>query len=187
MISDNLNKSIKQVVPKMIKEWNEVKLPMFEELVGKNFSDYFEGRQTQEKTKMVAPILDSIFERKISDIEPNFIVDEGKGHDYLYGELPIECKISCSPSGKWTGNGYVKSPTHLLMSFHQEENGNISEMFCMLADLTDNIESGWGKKTSLTANFVSLRLLSKDINNFNVIVGELNTKNKLLKVIRESV
>ena len=71
------------------------------------------------------------------------------------------------------------------MSFKLEDNGTITDMFCMFANLTDDIESGWGKKTSLTANFVGLRLLSEDIANFNVVVGEVSTKNKLLKIVKK--
>ena len=165
MISDKLKENIKEVLPLVVDEWNNVKLPAFESLIEKSFKDYFEGRQTQEK--------------------PTFVADEGKGHDYLYGDIPIECKITCSDSGTWTGNGYAKTPIHILMSFKLEDDGNITDMFCMFANLTDDIESGWGKKTSLTANFVGLRLLSEDIDNFDVVVGEVSTKNKLLKVVRD--
>ena len=185
MISDKLKENIKEVLPLVVDEWNNVKLPAFESLIEKSFKDYFEGRQTQEKTKMVAPILETIFERMLKKLEPTFVADEGKGHDYLYGDIPIECKITCSDSGTWTGNGYAKTPIHILMSFKLEDDGNITDMFCMFANLTDDIESGWGKKTSLTANFVGLRLLSEDIDNFDVVVGEVSTKNKLLKVVRD--
>ena len=185
MINDKLKANIKKVLPLVVDEWNTTKLPMFEKLIEKSFKEYFEGRQTQEKTKMIAPILDAIFERMVNDLDPTFVADEGKGHDYLHGDLPMECKITCSPSGKWTGNGYAKTPIHILMSFKLEDDGNITDMFCMFANLTDDIESGWGKKTSLTANFVSLRLLSEDIDNFDVVVGEVLTKNKLLKVVRD--
>jgi hypothetical protein len=185
MINDKLKANIKKVFPLVVEEWNNNKLPLFEEMIEKSFEDFFEGRQTQEKTKMVAPIVETIFERMLNKLEPTFVADEGKGHDYLYGDLPIECKITCSPSGTWTGNGYTKTPIHILMSFKLEDNGTITDMFCMFANLTDDIESGWGKKTSLTANFVGLRLLSEDIDNFDVVVGEVLTENKLLKVVRD--
>jgi hypothetical protein len=185
MINDKLKANIKKVFPLVVEEWNNNKLPLFEEMIEKSFEDFFEGRQTQEKTKMVAPIVETIFERMLNKLEPTFVADEGKGHDYLYGDLPIECKITCSPSGTWTGNGYTKTPIHILMNFKLEDSGTITDMFCMFANLTDDIESGWGKKTSLTANFVGLRLLSEDIDNFDVVVGEVLTENKLLKVVRD--
>ena len=185
MINDTLKTNTKRVLPLVVDEWNNVKLPAFESLIEKSFDEYFHGRQTQEKTKMIAPILETIFERMMGDLDPTFVADEGKGHDYLHGDLPIECKITCSPSGKWTGNGYTKTPIHILMSFNLQENGTITDMFCMFANLTDDIESGWGTKKSLTANFVSLRLLSEDVDNFEPIVGEVSTKNKLLKIIQK--
>ena len=185
MISDKLKANVKKVLPLVVDEWNNVKLPAFESLIEKSFENYFEGRQTQEKTKMIAPIFETIFERMMSDLDSTFVADEGKGHDYLHGDLPIECKITCSPSGTWTGNGYTKTPIHILMNFKLEDDGTITDMFCMFANLTDDIESGWGKKTSLTANFVSLRLLSEGIDNFDVVVGEVSTQNKLLKVLKK--
>ena len=61
-----------------------------------------------------------------------------------------------------------KNASKSKMNFKLEDDGTITDMFCMFANLTDDIESGWGKKTSLTANFVSLRVLSEDIDNFDV-------------------
>ena len=45
--------AIKETIPELVKEWNTTKLPAFESLYEQPFEKYFEGRQTQEKTKMV--------------------------------------------------------------------------------------------------------------------------------------
>ena len=40
----------------IIDKWNEVKVPLFEELYETPFREYYKDRQTQEKTKNVSPI-----------------------------------------------------------------------------------------------------------------------------------
>ena len=49
---ENLVTAIRAVTPEVVTEWNTVKLPLFEQLVGQSFEQYFQGRQTQEKTKI---------------------------------------------------------------------------------------------------------------------------------------
>jgi hypothetical protein len=47
---NNLVAAIKASVPDVVTEWNTKKLPQFENLVEQSFRQYFDGRQTQEKT-----------------------------------------------------------------------------------------------------------------------------------------
>jgi hypothetical protein len=171
-----LAEAIKITIPKVIQEWNTVKLPLFESLVEQSFKSYFEGRQTQEKTKMVAPILDSIFARHMKLIIPEFVVSEGKGQDYLYGIIPFENKITFGIGDSWTGNGYSKTPWHLLMRFELTEDGKIIGQFVMMTDLS-KCESKW-TAPGKTSNFSTLKFKVADMGNLIGIIGRMSNKTR---------
>jgi hypothetical protein len=173
---NKLADAIKTVIPNVVQEWNDIKLPLFEQLVEQTFNKYFEGRQTQEKTKMVAPILDSIFARHVKAIIPEFVVSEGKGQDYLYGSIPFEGKITFGSGDSWTGNGYSKTPWHLLMRFELTEQGKIVSQFAMITDLSQ-CESNW-TAPGTTSNFSTLKFKVKDMDNLIPIIGKLSNKTK---------
>jgi hypothetical protein len=166
--------AIRQILPEVVKEWNTVKLPLYESLVEQSFEKYFEGRQTQEKTKMVAPILDSIFARKVNAILPEFVVSEGKGQDYVYGSIPFESKITFGENYGWVGNGYSKTPWHLLMRFELTKDGKIVKQFAMIANL-DECKSKWDKPGT-TSNFSGLKFLVEDQDKITPIVGSITNK-----------
>lgn len=168
--------AIQQVVPSMIQEWNTSKLPQFESLVEQSFEKYFEGRQTQEKTKMVAPILDSIFARRMQAIVPEFVVAEGKGKDYLYGEIPFESKITFGEGDSWTGNGYSKTPWHLLMRFEVTPQGKIIRQFAMITNL-EQCKSKWSAPGS-TSNFSTLKFVAEDQDKLTTVIGSVTNKTK---------
>lgn len=168
--------AIQTVVPDMVKEWNTIKLPLFESLVEQSFEKYFEGRQTQEKTKMVAPILDSIFARRINAIISNFVVSEGKGQDYMYGRVPFESKITFGLGDSWTGNGYSKTPWHLLMRFEINNQGKIVKHFAMITNL-NKCNSKWSAPGT-TSNFSTLKFLVADKSRLISIVGGISDKTK---------
>lgn len=169
---NELIKSIRQTVPQMVVEWNTIKLPKFEDLFEQSFEKYFEGRQTQEKTKMVAPVLDSIFARQMKELIPEFIVSEGKGQDYLYGEVPFESKITFGDGDSWTGNGYTKTPWHLLMRFEVEPSGIIAKQFVMITNLTE-CKSKWSAPGT-TSNFSTLKFLAEDQAKITPIIGSIS-------------
>jgi hypothetical protein len=171
---NELSNAIQKILPLVVEEWNTKKLPLFESLVEQSFVDYFAGRQTQEKTKMVAPILDSIFYRYISSILSNFEVAEGKGTDYKWNKVFFESKITFSEGNSWTGNGYTKTPWHILMKFNLTEEGHIVSQFAMLANL-DECTSKWtapGQKS----NFSTLAFVVEDIQNLIPIIGTVSDK-----------
>lgn len=177
MNADQLQKltlQIQQIMPELVNEWNSVKLPAFEALVEQSFETYFEGRQTQEKTKMVAPILDVIFARLIKCNLPEFIVAEGKGMDYMYGTVPIESKITFGAGRGWTGNGYKKTPWHLLMRFELNAQGVIISKFAAIVDL-DQCKSNW-TAPGTTANFSTLEFVAEDLSKIIPIVGSITNK-----------
>ena len=171
-----LSNCIQQILPQVVNEWNTIKLPLFEQLVEQSFEKYFEGRQTQEKTKMVAPILDSIFARRICDILPEFVVDEGKGHDYIYGSTPFESKITFGEGSSWTGNGYSKTPWHLLMRFEVATDGTITKQFAAIVDLAQ-CKSKW-TAPGTSSNFSTLKFLVEDQNKIMPVVGAITNKTK---------
>ena len=169
---NNLVTAIRAVTPLVVKEWNAVKLPLFEQLVEQSFEQYFQGRQTQEKTKMVAPILDSIFARLIQQILPEWVIAEGKGLDYMYGEIPFECKITFGSGDSWTGNGYSKTPWHLLMRFELDQQGTIIKQFAAIADLLGCV-SKWTSPGD-TSNFSTLKFRVVDQSRLIPICGEVS-------------
>jgi hypothetical protein len=173
---EKLKSAIQQVMPEVIEEWNTVKLPLFEALVEQKFEKYFEGRQTQEKTKMVAPILDSIFARRMNIILPDFLVDEGKGQDFSYGKVKIENKITFGEGDSWTGNGYKKTAWHLLMRFLVQNDGIISNKFVMMADM-DKCKSSW-TAPGTTSNFSTLKFVSEDNKKLIPIIGSISTSTR---------
>ena len=48
--------AVKNILPAVIKEWNEIKLIQFETLYEQSFEQYFKNLQTQEKTKRLSSI-----------------------------------------------------------------------------------------------------------------------------------
>ena len=94
-----LIKAIEMSIPLVVDNWNDVKIKQFEILYEQPFAEYFRNRQTQEKTKVVSPVIDTVFARIMSEKISNFMVDEGKGRDYRWNEKPLENKLTLS-----TGN-----------------------------------------------------------------------------------
>lgn len=92
-IQDLVN-AIKVALPKVIDEWNNESLSQFELLYRRPFKEVFAGRQTQEKTKAISPIIDEIFTEKIKDELPSFVQSEGNSKDYMIGSTWIEWKNS---------------------------------------------------------------------------------------------
>jgi hypothetical protein len=180
--------TIKQILPELCKEWNEKKLPQFESLVEKNFKEYFAGKKTQEKTKMVAPILDVIFARLVNSLLPDFKVDEGVGRDYNYKGTPLESKITFCTGNTWTGNGFFKTPVYILLRFDISDDGIITDMFACSVDLSV-CKSAWtipeassgSEDKKRTHNFSGLALLAEDLSKINQITGTFKPNKKFLR------
>jgi len=173
--------AIQTTVPGMVTEWNTKKLPQFENLVEQTFRQYFEGRQTQEKTKLVAPILDVVFARLMKTQLTDFVIDEGVGRDYCYGTTPLESKITLGQGNGWVGNGYAKTPWHILMKFSMDDDGHIGEMFATLVDL-DQCQSKWTAPDT-SSNFSGLTFLTEDADQLTPIIGTVKHNSKYLKPI----
>lgn len=177
--------TIEKILPELCKEWNEKKLPQFESLVEQSFREYFEGKKTQEKTKMVAPILDVIFARMVHSLLPGFEKDEGVGRDYDYNGTPIESKITFCTGNTWTGNGFFKTPIYILLRFNISDDGIITGMFACMVDLS-TCKSAWrlpeeSTDKKRTHNFSGLALLAEDLPKINQIIGTFKPNKKFLR------
>ena len=179
-----LRNTIKEILPELVDSWNNEKLPLLETVWEQSFSDYFSNRQTQEKTKMVAPVLDVIFSRLVKEKLSRFVVDEGKGRDYDLNGTKIECKITLSVDNSWTGNGYPKTPWHIFFKFEMNEHGKILGFFSTLVDMS-KCRSDWSV-TGKTSNFSSLKFLVEDLEHLDIISGGYELKKTYIKPILET-
>jgi len=170
-----LIKAIEKSIPLVVIEWNTKKIKQFESYVEQPFAKYFSNRQTQEKTKMVSPAIDVIFSRIMSEQISDFVIDEGKGRDYQWNELPLECKLTLSTDNSWTGNGYKKTDFHILFKFELDENGLIINYFSCLVDLSKCLSDWTVPKNS---NFSSLKFHNEDSDKITVIHGGLTKSQK---------
>ncbi len=171
-----LSEALKEVMLPVCKEWNTVSLPMMQNLYrDRSFKSIFEGRQTQEKTKTVSPILDEIVAEFIKDKISNFTITEGKGFDYTLNDTQIEWKNSLSDSISWTGNGYNKTNWHVLCKFILNEDGVIEKYFACIVPY-DMVESKWSPTGN--SNFSELKLLKTDLDQVIEVVGSLKPSRK---------
>lgn len=174
---DKLINAIKTTIPIVIKEWNEKKIQQFEILVEQKFKEYFLNRETQEKTKMISPIIDILFSRIMSETISDFNIDEGRGRDYKWGEMPIESKTTFNIGNSWTGNGYKKTDNHILSKFELDENGVIVSYFTCFVNLNTCV-SAWSKPKN--SNFSTLKFLNDDLDKIILIHGSMCKSQKFL-------
>jgi hypothetical protein len=179
-----LKQTIVQVLPAVIKEVNSVRIPALEQAWGRPFKDEFanEDQTTVEIAKNYARVLNNCMFRHISNELPEFKEHTTNGSDYIYGDLLIEDKNSFSPdSNGWVGNGFGKTPVHLLKKFRCCESGRITEAFVALVDLS-KCKSQWSDK-SLNTNRSTISFSNEDEKHIDVIFGQLQLKTKNIKPI----
>lgn len=176
---EKLVKAIEISIPLVVKEWNTNKIHQFETLVEQPFSKYFLNRETQEKTKMVSPIIDIIFKRMMSQQIDDFSIDEGKGRDFQWNGIPLENKLTLSTGNSWTGNGYKKTDFHILSKFELDQNGLIVSYFSCLVNLA-NCLSDWTKPKN--SNFSTLKFLNVDLEKITIIHGNMTKSQKYVNI-----
>lgn len=176
---DPLISTIRDCLPAIIAEFNDVRLPLLEQALGRTIIEEFPdpAKRTAETTKVMGRILDNTFFRHIHARDPKFVEDEGAGRDNRYGDIPIESKNTFGKGDSWTGNGYDKTGWHLLKKFSVDDAGRISHVFLALVNL-DECVSCWSER-NLKSNFSSLMLKSVDRDKVLMIVGDFkkNPKN----------
>lgn len=165
--------TIRKVYPQAIEEFNNIKMPLLEQFLGRSIIEEFPDpvKRTSETTKVLARGLDNTFFRHIHAEQPTFIEDESSGMDNRFGDIPIEQKITFGQGDSWTGNGYDKTGWHLLKKFSMNESGRINGCFIALVNL-EECTSKWSERT-LKSNFSSLHLKRVDLDKIHVIVGSL--------------
>ena len=177
-----LCKAIKEVVPQVMEDWNQNKLNEFSNLFESDFESFFAGKQTQEKTKIVSPILNKIFIRLMNNhntIE-SFIDNDESGSDYLFNEdISLEGKITLSSGNSWTGNGYYKVPLQVLIRYTFSDEGEITSFFSMVADLSET--KGQWDSPSTQSNFSSLKFYNEDKEHLMLCNGKILQLKKYLK------
>ena len=110
---------VKNMLPVVVDSWNREKLLQLEDMLGVSFADYFENKKTQERTKEVAPKIELMLQQLLTANHgpKTFVVDDAVGYDCMWKQIPIECKITFAGGVGWPGNGYKKTPIHVLMRF----------------------------------------------------------------------
>lgn len=179
--------TIKKVLPAVIKEMNEIRLPALEQAWGRKFKQELsnEKQVTVEVAKNYVRPLNNVFFRHIKDKVPTFEEHTTDGSDYVYDGVLIEDKNSFSDANCWVGNGFTKTPIHILKKFQVDENGKIIKAFIAIVDLS-KCSSSWSAKT-LKDNRSIIQFTTDDAKHIDVIVGELKLNRKYIKPIMVSV
>jgi hypothetical protein len=185
---NELAQIIKSILPITIKNFNQVRLPALESAWGRTFIDEManESQVTVEIAKNYARPFNNELYRNILTKINQFQEDTTKGSDFTFYGIPVEHKNSFSPdSNSFTGNGFDKTPFHLLMKFSTDENGRINKCFSCIID-TSKMTKQWSDK-STTSNFSSLKLTNDDIKHAIIISGSLVPLKKYAKMVLEIV
>ena len=176
-----LSKLLKEAVPNTAKKWNEEKLDQFTIYFESPFRDFFKdispSQKTQSITKICSPVLNKMLANEIRKKSSNFIEYETDGCDFKFYDIKIEGKITTSNNNFWTGNGYAKTPIHILIRFLFEESGKIHSIFSMIVDL-NKTRADWTDPT--TSNFSTLKFYSEDKNRLIICNGGAKLKTKYL-------
>ena len=175
----NLTEVIKNNWEDIINQYNKHIEEKFENFFLMSYSEYFKGTKTQEITKIISPVFNSILCKVLKP--SGFNRCETDGADYTFENMVIEGKNSLSTNNSWTGNGYKKTNWHLLVKLNLNEDGIIISSFCALVPIDECI-SKWTVPT-LESNFSSLKFDNIDCSKIIIIKGKIEKKTKLLAPI----
>jgi hypothetical protein len=170
-----LIQAIQQVLPAVVKEINDVRIPALEAAWGRTFQAEMtnENQVTVEIAKNYARPVNNTFLRHIQAVLPSFTEHTTDGSDYELNGVLIEDKNSFSEGNGWVGNGFQKTPMHLL------------KKFIALVDLS-KCQSGWSAKTVNTNRSVIAFELADEAH-IQIVCGTLKQNKKYLKPIMEAV
>lgn len=172
--------TLRAVLPAIVRDFNEVRLPALVVALGRPFRDEFTTETTDSVTKVLCRPINNAFYRHLHAAIPEFTELATKGSDWMLGDIPIEDKNSFSDADSWTGNGFDKTGWHLLKKFKIDQDGQIVAAFVGLVDIT-KCKGCWSDKT-MKSNFSSLKFACEDLPQIHVIHGELHPKQKWLRV-----
>lgn len=185
---NELVNTIKSVLPEVINEFNEIRLPALENAWGRKFVDELknENQKTVEISKNFVRPINNVFYRHISEKLPAFVEETIDGSDYRFYDILIEDKNSFSPeSNTWFGNGFKKTDWHLLKKFKTDDNGRITEAFICLVNIAKT-NSSWSERVIQT-NGSTINFQNEDEDKIIVIWGSLERKTKKLKPVTEKI
>jgi hypothetical protein len=174
-----LAKQLKQLWPILINGFQSHIDKMWGVFYLESFSEWIKGRETQEITKVISPLLNAYLKYHLKNI--GFILKEGKGLDYVWEGVDLEGKLSLSSGNSWTGNGFPKTNWHLLIKINFDEVGQISGSHVCIAPINDCISS-WTKSGDKD-NFSTLKLKTEDLDKIVPVVGTFKKNPVYLKLI----
>lgn len=169
----NLKNLLNREWPNIIQKYNNHISKNFKTLFLKDFKSFFNGKQTQEKTKIVSPIFNSILCKHLEQF--GFLENEIHGSDYLFENLDLEGKLTMTDNNTWTGNGYKKTNWHLLKKVVINDDGTINKSSCYLFPL-DESTSSWSIPSK--SNFSNLKINSEDLDNLIIVYGDIDLSKK---------
>lgn len=184
ILKENQQKNLIDAVCASIHYWNE----NFDRIMETNYEgdkNFFLELPTATKTTIISPIFTSKIFREMKRVEPSFLSSDIAGSDFSLDNNLYENKITFSKNGKPTVNKCEKTPLWHIVSMNMDANGIIFEVFSMIANFNNNIKSGVDKTVSDNANFASINFYSENISNFYPLIGEIETKNKYIKMIKK--
>ena len=175
--------TIQKVLPAVIQEVNDIRIPALENAWGRSFHDEMQNEEqvTVEIAKNYARLLNNCFCRHIQNHLPDFHERTTNGSDYEFQGMLIEDKNSFSDNNGWVGNGFKKTPMHLLKKFSVNDQGRITRGFLALVDLSV-CNSAWSDKT-IDTNRSVIQFQRDDLNHIQVIHGSIKVNQKYLRPI----
>lgn len=178
-----LIKTIRKVIPAVIAEINEKRIPALELSWGRPFKEEManENQVTVEIAKNYARPVNNTLYQHIRQYLKEFKEHTTNGSDYSFGKILIEDKNSFSPGNGWVGNGFDKTNWHLLKKFGVDDNGRIISAFIALVDIS-KCKAAWSDR-KINTNRSIIQFCNEDLKHLNVIVGELKQGKKWIKPI----
>ena len=184
---DKLVKTIRKVIPAVIKEINEERIPALETSWGRSFKEEManENQVTVEIAKNYARPVNNTLYRHIKQELDAFQEHTTDGSDYIFEGTLIEDKNSFSPGNGWVGNGFSKTDWHMLKKFGINDDGRITSVFIALVDLSKT-QGAWSDR-QINTNRSVIQFMNEDIDKIIVVVGDIRPAKKYAKPIMESV
>ena len=178
---EQLIETIRKVIPAVIKEINEERIPALETSWGRSFKEEManENQVTVEIAKNYARPVNNTLYRHIKEELDEFKEHTTDGSDYIFEGVLIEDKNSFSPGNGWVGNGFAKTDGHMLKKFSVNEDGRITSVFIALVDLS-KCQSAWSDR-KINTNRSTIQFRNDDLQHINVVVGDVKQNKVWLK------
>jgi hypothetical protein len=180
---EKLAEAIKKVIPAVIKEINEERIPALETSWGRSFKEEManENQVTVEIAKNYARPVNNTLYRHIKQELEEFKEHTTDGSDYIFDNILIEDKNSFSPGNGWVGNGFAKTDWHMLKKFGVDDDGRITSVFIALVNL-GKCQAAWSDR-QINTNRSTIQFRAEDLPHINVVVGKIKENKVWLKPI----